>query len=198
MKKNILEECHNELFSNCKYFDSHDELLYKISKGVIQATEKILLEYKSLKPSNEGFVYWAGSVIENIFYINAMVAPKTDSDEQRVTIPPIENYYYTKSLVTNKLVHIGQVHSHPEDWVGHSEGDNLWASFKSEGLISIVVPNYGKDGMVPFRACGFHRFHNGEFYRLSNKYVHHNFEIVDENAIIIDLRNRNDEQRRMV
>ena len=192
MKKNITEECHNEAFSNCKYIDPNDNSIYKISKEVIEATERILLEYRNLKPSNEGFVYWAGNIKENTFYINALVAPKTDSDERRVTIPPIENFYYTKSLVANKLVHIGQVHSHPEDWVGHSEGDNLWASFKSEGLISIVVPNYGKDGMLPFRACGFHRFQVGDFYRLSNKYVHHNFEIVDDNAIIIDLRKRYD------
>ena len=153
----------------------------------------ILLDYFNKKPSNEGFVYWAGNIKGFKYNINALVAPKTDSDTRRVTIPPIENFYYTKALASNNLVHIGQVHSHPENWVGHSEGDNLWAAFKNEGLISIVVPNYGKDGMLPFRNCGFHRFHEQEFYRLSNKYIKGNFKIVDEEPIIIDLRNRKDE-----
>lgn len=194
MKKNIIKkECDSYSFSYCKYIDPIDKYSYKISSGVIKATEQVLLDYYNKKPSNEGFVYWAGKIEENIYHINTVIAPKTDSDTRRVTIPPIENFYYTKALATNNLVHIGQVHSHPEDWVGHSEGDNLWAAFKSDGLISIVVPNYGGDGMLPFKNCGFHRFQDQEFYRLSNKYVKRSFKIVDDKAIMIDLRNRKDE-----
>lgn len=194
MKKNIIsKECDSDLFSYCKYSNPNDKFNYKVSNGVIKATEIILLDYYNKKPSNEGFVYWAGKIEGNIFHINALVAPKTDSDAGRVTIPSTENFYYTKALATNNLVHIGQVHSHPEGWVGHSEGDNLWAAFKNEGLISIVVPNYGRDGMLPFKNCGFHRFHDQEFYRLSNKYVKRSFKIIDNEPLIIDLRNRKDE-----
>ena len=41
------------------------------------------------------------------------------------------------------LRRLAQVHTHPRDWVGHSEYDNDHAYSQSEGALSIVLPNYG-------------------------------------------------------
>lgn len=91
-------------------------------------------------------------------------------------------------MIKNKAIEIAQVHSHPSDWVDHSEGDDLWASFKIEGLVSIVVPNYCKDGMLPLTNCGVHRYINGNFIRLSKKYITSHFRLVNEKSDFVDLR----------
>ena len=89
----------------------------------------------------------------------------------------------------NNTIEIAQVHSHPSDWVDHSEGDDLWASFKIEGLVSIVIPNYCKGGMLPLTNCGVHRYINGNFIRLSEKYITSHFRLVNnEKADFVDLR----------
>ncbi|OMP31904.1 Mov34/MPN/PAD-1 family protein [Mangrovimonas sp. DI 80] len=188
MKDIIMEEGWNKQEELFKRIAPKDNFLYKISSNVISFTEKVLSEYGNLKPSNEGFVFWAGTICENTFIINTVIAPETDSDERRVTILPMENFYYVKELSNLDVIHIGQVHSHPEDWVGHSEGDDEWAPFKNDGMISIVVPSYCENGMMPLRTCGVHRFQNGNFYRLTDGYVDEHFEVSDFKANLIDLR----------
>ena len=41
---------------------------------------------------------------------------------------------------------IGQVHSHPGRFVGHSDGDDERALMPYDGFLSIVVPHYGRRG----------------------------------------------------
>jgi hypothetical protein len=61
-------------------------------------------------------------------------------------------------LGKHDMIHLGQIHSHPGSWVDHSEGDDEHAAFKINGLLSLVVPAYCKDGMMPIETCGVHRF----------------------------------------
>lgn len=192
MKKNIKDEWLN-FFSlkAAKRITPKDSFEYKICEKVISATDKILRQYGNLTPSNEGFVYWAGTINNLEITINSVIIPETDSDEQRVTVFSESNFHVVKSLSDNKLIHIGQVHSHPESLVDHSYGDNEWASFKREGLISIVVPNYCNIGLLPLTICGVHRFDKQKFIRLSGKYIEKHFKIVKGECKIIDLRDKN-------
>jgi proteasome lid subunit RPN8/RPN11 len=179
-----------------KRYTPKDRYRYTISKGVIEMTNKILEEYRKLMPSNEGFVYWAGTLVKNEIRINTVIVPETESDKGSVMIPPEANFYVVQSLSEHKLQHIGQVHSHPGSWVDHSEGDNEWASFKTKGLVSIVVPNYGKNGMFPLTTCGVHRFKDEHFIRLSKKYIQQHFKIIKCDATLIDLRDKSDSRWR--
>lgn len=53
---------------------------------------------------------------------------------------------------------LAQVHSHPSGDARHSDGDDLMVLLPFEGMLSIVVPWYGKDGMYPLSSCGIHQF----------------------------------------
>jgi hypothetical protein len=44
----------------------------------------------------------------------------------------------------DQLVRLAQVHTHPSEWVGHSEIDDELAYSHHDGAVSIVLPNYGK------------------------------------------------------
>ena len=47
-----------------------------------------------------------------------------------------------------------------------------------DSFLSIVVPVYGKEGMLPLTQCGIHRFEKGKFRRLSNLEIITSFSIV--------------------
>lgn len=166
-----------------------DEKRYLISSKVIKDTERVLHDYAKKSPPNEGFVYWAGMVSGNTIKATAVVAPNTESGFGRVATSHRDNFHVVNELSRLKLAEVAQVHSHPGYLVGHSEGDDTWAAFKFEGLLSLVVPNYCKDGMLPLEKCGVHRYENGGFARLSKKYVKKHFRLVDDNdSKFVDLR----------
>ncbi|MEO9475098.1 MAG: hypothetical protein ABJ004_12395 [Cyclobacteriaceae bacterium] len=167
-----------------------DSITYNITNGVVELTENILEQYGSLP--HEGLVFWAGNIEKETINVTHVIAPETDSSEGRVTVLPESNFHVVKALSNSRIIHIGQVHTHPGSWVDHSNGDNKWASFKKNGLISLVVPRYCRNGMLPISRSGIHRFQNGRFIRLSNKYVNRHFKIIEGTGEIIDLRNKSD------
>jgi len=175
-------------FVTKKQKSPNDEITYIVPNSIIRNTEKVLSEYGDMTPSNEGLVYWGGVINGKIINISIVIAPKTESNFGRVSTSNRSNFDVVKTLIKNKAIEIAQVHSHPSDWVDHSEGDDLWASFKIEGLVSIVVPNYCKYGMLPLMNCGVHRYINGNFIRLSKKYITSHFRLVNEKSDFVDLR----------
>lgn len=155
----------------------NDKIYYIIPEKVISDTTTVLCDYASIEPSNEGLVYWGGLLSNDKITITAVIAPKTESNWGRISTSHRSNFEFVKILNKKEIVQIAQVHSHPEEWVEHSPGDNKWAAFKSEGLVSIVVPNYCKNGMLPLTKCGVHRYMSEKFIRLHDDYVKTHFEI---------------------
>jgi len=177
-------------WNDIKVETPEDKTLYLIEQDVISFTEKILKEYGNKEPSHEGFVYWAGRKKENEILINSAVAPQAESDPYHITVPHEGTYDFVKVLSANNIVQIAQVHTHPDSRVAHSPGDNL-AGFRLNGLLSIVVPNYGLRGIQLFDTCGVHRYNKGKFLRLSTKYCRHHFQVTTAGAkVILDLRNK--------
>lgn len=175
-------------FKRSKRLTPKDQIIYNVSHKVVSSTIEVLNEYGSI--SHEGLVYWAGYQDKHNVKITTVIAPETESAESRVTVPSKSNFYVVKTLSKNRILHIGQVHSHPGSWVDHSYGDDEWASFKRHGLLSLVVPRYCMEGMLPFHKCGIHRFVEDKFLRLSDRYIKQHFRIVEENALFIDLRDK--------
>lgn len=165
-----------------------NHIVYRIPKSVISDTVKVLQDYASLGLSHEGLVYWGGTVNDKQIHVSAVFAPKADSTEGSVSTSHASNFIFVKELNTRNLVQVAQVHSHPGTFVEHSEGDDMWAPFKAEGLVSIVVPNYGKTGMLPLHKCGVHLYKNNSFHRLSNKQIRKQFEIVKSPTEFVEMR----------
>jgi hypothetical protein len=166
-----------------------DKLFYFIDRDVIYFTEKVLSEYGKLPQPNEGLVYWCGNREKNKVNITSAIAPETDSSPTQVSTSYNSNAQFVRALSENNIIHIGQVHSHPGTWVDHSEGDDRWAPFKIRGLLSIVIPVYGKVGMQPLYKCGVHRFDGKDFNRLSINYVKKHFTVAKgSRSILKDFR----------
>ena len=155
----------------------NDDITYHIPLKSIEYTDQILKEYADLIPSNEGLVYWAGNFENNHYTVKAVIAPKTDSDYGRVSTSHKSNLNFVLTLNDLEVIQIAQVHSHPCSWVDHSYGDDDYAAFKIEGLVSVVVPEYCNHGLTPLTRCGIHRYIDKDFHRLSDKYVRRHFLI---------------------
>jgi hypothetical protein len=177
------------LFRSKKKINPNDEILYFIPNNIINLTEKYLKEYSKIQDGNEGLVYWAGIKKESQYIIRMVIIPKLITESQRVIVTPKANLELIRTLSNYSYTHLAQVHSHPGNWVDHSIGDDIYAAFKYRGLISIVVPNYCKDGMLPLINNGIHRHEKNSFIRLSSKYISKHF-IIESNSDskFVDLR----------
>jgi len=178
-----------EYFKPKKHVTPKDNLVYKLPQQAIEFTDQVLKDYARSWPSNEGLVYWAGTFENSEYIVKAVIAPETESNEGRVSTSHRSNLDFILQLSKYGFVQIAQVHSHPEEWVDHTRGDDEYAAFKVEGLVSIVVPGYGKHGLLPLTKCGVHRFRDDDFIRLSHEYVKRHF-LIDStlNCILEDLR----------
>lgn len=156
-------------------YSPKDKLVYKVDKAVIDFTSNILQEYGKLPQAAEGVVYWAGKVKGGEFIVSAAFAPAVTASRYGFLTDHYSNGLFTEFICDNDLVYIAQVHSHPGIWVDHSGIDDRETAFRSEGLLSLVVPNYGNNGMLPFKYCGIHRYHNSNFDRLSDRYISKHF-----------------------
>ncbi len=166
--------------------DPHDTLNYNIPKQAIIYTERVLQGYASMNPPNEGLVYWGGRKNGDSITVSIVIAPQTNSNWGRVATSNRSNFDFVRTLNRRGLTQIAQVHSHPTDWVDHSPGDDLYAAFKREGLLSIVVPEYCANGMPSLTVCGCHRYANKSFIRLSVAYVKSHFHIVNRNDCLFE------------
>ena len=64
------------------------------------------------------------------------------------------------------LLRLAQMHSHPQDWTGHSEFDDEMSFSHRDGALSIVVPHYGacSPGLAD---CGVHLCHDGQWQQIA-------------------------------
>lgn len=171
-----------------KRYTPDDSINYVISDEVLRVTEHVLGEYGDIDPSNEGLVYWGGVREQDVTRITLVIAPDTESGFGRVSTSNRSNFDVVRELNKHNVIQVAQVHTHSSGWVDHSYGDDDLAPFKIEGLVSIVVPKYCRDGMLPLTRCGIHRYNNN-FIRLSTEYIRNHFNVVkDLKAKFVDLR----------
>jgi hypothetical protein len=181
----------NKYFKRKRRAHPNDSKQYIITQEVIDFTVKVLAEYGAKKYPEEGLIYWAGKIHGSTFEIISAVAPKTTSTRYGFETSNASNARFVEFICDNDLQYIAQVHSHPGKWVDHSIVDDEQTAFRSEGLVSIVVPVFGSTGMIPLSICGFHRYTNGQFVRLANSYIKEHFEITSNNnfsSLIKDFR----------
>jgi hypothetical protein len=165
-----------------------DHRVYQIDRRIIDFTVCILQEYGMRRHAEEGVVYWAGTVNESEYKISAAIAPKVKASRYGFFTDHNSNARFVEFINDNDLVYISQVHSHPGKWVDHSPVDDEGTAFRSEGLLSVVVPCFGRNGMLPLTSNGIHRYHLRKFTRLSNAYVKKHFKIINTSIDNITLK----------
>jgi hypothetical protein len=187
----MMVEWLNKIFKKKRRVTPKDDLHYYIDEQVLAFTDHILKDYGNKLPSSEGIVYWAGVLDGNNFYITCAIAPRAKTTRYGILTTHESNAAFVEFICDHRLLYVAQVHSHPSEEVDHSKVDDEETAFRAEGLVSIVVPNYSIKGLLPLLSCGIHRYINGKFSRLTNKYIKGHFKLFNsqESIMLKDLRN---------
>jgi hypothetical protein len=138
-----------------------------ITEGVIRASEEYL-RAGCWRPTEE-IVYWAGTKRADVCSALTVIRPDARLTRGSFRTTPEANAEVIAFLSDRGLAMVGQVHTHPGEWVDHSEGDDEDAFMPTENYISIVVPTYCRRGMLPIGRCGVHRYEGRRFRRITGE-----------------------------
>jgi hypothetical protein len=141
--------------------------VFAVAEAVLDTSEKLLRRRGSpLRGHHERVVYWAGIKRSDLWMATTVVRPQAKTTWGSFRTSDKANADVVAFLSACGLALVAQVHTHPGQGVDHSDGDDADAFMPSENYLSIVVPDYGKQGMRPIERCGVHRFESGHFRRI--------------------------------
>jgi hypothetical protein len=138
---------------------------------VIYITDRLLRTTAELLASfadpyeKEGVVYWFGLELGDRAVVTSLIVPDADTSNGEVVTSAAANAEALTTVVNTPLILLGQAHSHPRGFVGHSRVDDRQTFAQFPGAISVVVPFYGRRGMA-LDCCGVHRHIDGKYRRI--------------------------------
>jgi len=150
-----------------------------VPHSVLEDTACWLRKYGTKR--SEGLVFWAGIETDGPTIITTCVYPRiSESSAGHVRVEAKNGARMVSEVRKMGLQVLAEVHSHPFPGTGHSWTDNSFPFAFYKGYLSIVVGDFGEDGMEPLTRCGVHRYENGRFRRLSNSEIQELFQVVDD------------------
>ena len=158
-----------------------------IAAAVVEHTIDVLRSSRGPGGSHEGVAYWAGTRAGDNVFVTTCIAPAARTTKGSFATSSRTNAQVIMYLASANLELIGQVHSHPGSFVGHSDGDDERALMPYDGFLSIIVPDYARHGMLPLTCCGVHVFEKSHFRRLQPTEIEARFRVAPE---LRDLRRR--------
>jgi hypothetical protein len=158
-----------------------------LHQEVAQATAEIVASYGNSEEDHEGIAYWAGVVTDTAWVVTTVLAPEAITTRGSYNTTALANAHVISAVNKLHLQVLAQVHGHPGSWVGHSGGDNTGAFMPYTGFYSVILPFYGREGMLPLSKCGIHRFEDDGFSQLTTVEIERDFIVV---PTAVDLRRK--------
>jgi hypothetical protein len=118
-------------------------LPHHISINAIEETENFLRQAGA--QDCEGAVLWIAEREVDSFRVQRVIAPRQSASRWHFDVPLEERMRIAMTLREKQVVLL-QVHSHPEE-AFHSPRDDRKAMVDRQWALSIVVPNFCRDGM---------------------------------------------------
>ena len=176
-----------KFIKNVEGYVSYCSQNFIVLNSVITHTCALLKSFAEKDMMHEGIVYWVGYETANLKVVTTCITPNAITTVGSFDTDEVANADVIRELSQWKSVLLAQVHSHPGRIVDHSDGDNERAFMPFNGFLSVVVPNYAARGMLPLTVNGFHLYHGGHFFRLSDRVVSKVISIVPN---FVDMRSR--------
>ena len=136
---------------------------FLIETNLLVATEAALRTFRGPAGPHEGIVFWGGKELEGLTLYTTAVIPHAIHTKGSVQCDEAAIREVVRALRPHGLGLLAQIHSHPGGDARHSHGDDDMILLPFEGMLSIVVPWYGRDGMHPLSTCGIHQFQQGRW-----------------------------------
>lgn len=158
---------------------------FQITEAALSACERLLPSYRDPDGDHEGIGYLLGHELEDLTLLTAALAPDAGTTRGSVHCSKQQMAAAVDAARGLGLGLLAQVHSHPRDWIEHSLGDDQMIFMPFEGMLSIVVPWYGRVGMRPLHNLGIHQYQDGTWTRVERDSARAGITIVPSS---IDLR----------
>lgn len=150
--------------------------LVYVAESLLEETARLLATFADDEES-EGVVYWFGFELGKRAVVTTLIVPDADTRTGAVSTSSAVNAEAVALVAGTPLVLLGQAHSHPSRWVGHSGVDDRETFAQFPGALSIVVPFYGRRGMV-LTKCGVHRHIDGQYRRVKRSCVEEHLRVL--------------------
>ena len=144
-----------------------------VPSAVVTESERLLRRWRR----RETVIYWVGEAHTEAAVVTTVIRPKQQNTAGSFEVTREANADIVVWLCAHKLKLLAQLHTHPGSFVGHSGGDDLGASLAFFGFYSLVIPNYGRSGILPLQQCGVHVFTN-RFVELPTPIVEKQVQII--------------------
>jgi hypothetical protein len=151
---------------------------FQITGGAITALERLLPTYRGADGNHEGICFLCGYETSTVTLYTTTIAPDADHGYGHVRCAEEDIAAVTKVAREHGLGLLAQVHTHPGGSTGHSLGDDNMVFMPFEGMLSIVVPNYGHYGLRPLDSLGVHQYQDGRWVLCERASIRSNFTIL--------------------
>ncbi|RQT22759.1 Mov34/MPN/PAD-1 family protein [Burkholderia cepacia] len=148
----------------------------------VLANSEAMLKGRVWQTPTERIIYWAGVKLDHVWLVTTVIRPNAMLQRGSFRTSAADNAKVVSYLSQAGLSLAGQVHTHPGPFVDHSHGDERDAFMPVENSLSLVVPFYGRGGIVPVSKCGVHRYESGAYRRLGDAEVASTFCVVSSMA----------------
>lgn len=159
---------------------------FRIAADTVWRIYEVLRRQSAHGPSdsgNEGLVFLAGNRTDRETVYSTVIVPAVRNTHSSVFVDAKEFGKCAKRARQDNLLILAQLHSHPGSCCHHSDGDDRLIMLPFEGMLSIVVPNYGEVD-VPFENCGVHQLRDGVWHFCTEKSVRKHFKIIPSVIVV--------------
>jgi hypothetical protein len=156
-----------------------------VTTGQLRETAALLASFANRvsgqELESEGVVYWFGLELGERAVVTTLVVPDADTTDGSVRTSAVANAEAMEVMIGTPLLLLGQAHSHPSRFVGHSrvDDDDTFAQFP--GALSLVIPFFGRKGME-LEKCGVHRHMEGRFQRIGARDLVQHLRVLPDGA----------------
>lgn len=158
---------------------------YAVPEAVLDASERLLPTFRGADGDHEGILFLLGTERPGETLYLGVAAPDAQHDPGRVHVSREGVLAVARAGRRLGLAVLGQIHTHPGSWTEHSQGDDSMVLMPFEGMLSIVVPHYGRFGLRPVDSLGIHQFQGGEWVLCERATVREGFRVL---PTVVDLR----------
>lgn len=151
---------------------------FLILEPVITELERTLPTYRGPDGHHEGIAFLCGFERTGTTIFTTAIFPKADHRAGYVRCDEAQFAAASSAARSYGLGVLAQVHTHPHGRTGHSWGDDDMVRPAYEGMLSIVVPDYGLTGLRPLDSLGIHQLQNGRWTLAERASVRENFLIL--------------------
>lgn len=144
---------------------------FMITEAAVTAAERLLPSFRGPDGDHEGMAFLLGRELEELTIFTSVLAPDADHGEGHVVCDLSAVSGAQRASREHGLAILGQVHSHPRSSTEHSEGDDSLVLMPFEGMLSLVVPWYGRVGLRPLYGLGVHQYQDGRWVLIESKSV---------------------------